>query len=44
VLGKTSERQRDQTLQTYDSFNTDCLMFCGIQWLTGCGWMYVSTS
>jgi len=39
VLGQTSERQRDQTLATYETFNQDCLMFCGIQALTGCGWM-----
>ncbi len=39
VLGKTSERQRDQTLQTYETFNTDCLVMCGIQYVTGCGWM-----
>ena len=39
VLGKTTERQRDQTLQTYETFNQDCLLFCGIQAFTGCGWM-----
>ncbi|KAM0335512.1 hypothetical protein ACHAQA_000560 [Verticillium albo-atrum] len=40
LLGKTSERMRDPTLRTYEAFNTDCLLMCGITWFTGCGWIF----
>ncbi|KAM0287040.1 hypothetical protein ACHAQH_000725 [Verticillium albo-atrum] len=40
LLGKTSERMRDATLRTYEAFNTDCLLMCGITYFTGCGWIY----
>ncbi|KXH38763.1 PLAC8 family protein [Colletotrichum nymphaeae SA-01] len=40
LLGKTSERMRDPTMQTYEAINTDCLLMCGITWFTGCGWIY----
>ncbi|KAF6840735.1 Cell number regulator 11 [Colletotrichum musicola] len=40
LLGKTSERLRDPTMQTYEAVNTDCLLFCGINAFTGCGWIY----
>ncbi|OLN92816.1 Cell number regulator 11 [Colletotrichum chlorophyti] len=40
LLGKTSERMRDPTMQTYEAINTDCLLMCGISWFTGCGWIY----
>lgn len=39
VLGQTSDRMRDPTMQTADNFNSDCMIFCGIQCVTGCGWM-----
>lgn len=39
VVGKTSERMRDPTMRTYEPFNSDCLLMCGITYFTGCGWM-----
>ena len=39
LLGKTSERIRDPSMQTYSSVNSDCMILCGIQCITGCGWM-----
>ena len=39
LLGKTSERQRDPSLQTYEAMNSDCMVMTGISCLTGCGWM-----
>ncbi|KAF4855312.1 Protein PLANT CADMIUM RESISTANCE 2 [Colletotrichum siamense] len=40
LLGKTSERIRDPTMQTYEAINTDCLLYGAIQCFTGCGWIY----
>ncbi|GKT64989.1 PLAC8 family protein [Colletotrichum tofieldiae] len=40
LLGKTSERLRDPTMQTYEAINTDCMLMCGISFFTGCGWVY----
>ncbi|KDN69447.1 putative PLAC8 family protein [Colletotrichum sublineola] len=40
VVGKTSERLRDPTMQTYEAINTDCLLMFGISFFTGCGWVY----
>ncbi|KAH6884982.1 PLAC8 family-domain-containing protein [Thelonectria olida] len=40
LLGKTADRIRDPTMETADTCNTDCMIFCGIQSLTGCGWIY----
>ncbi|TEA14062.1 Protein PLANT CADMIUM RESISTANCE 3 [Colletotrichum sidae] len=40
LLGKTSERMRDPTMQTYEAINTDCLLYCGISFFTGCGCIY----
>ncbi|KAK7430279.1 hypothetical protein QQZ08_003254 [Neonectria magnoliae] len=40
LLGKTADRMRDPTMQTADNFNSDCMIFCGIQCVTGCGWIY----
>ncbi|KAJ9150341.1 hypothetical protein NKR23_g3814 [Pleurostoma richardsiae] len=40
LLGKTSERMRDPSMQTYETVNTDCLLMCGITYFTGCGWIY----
>lgn len=31
---------RDPSMETFEEFNSECLAFCGIQCLTGCGWMY----
>ncbi|CAK7206808.1 hypothetical protein SEUCBS139899_009614 [Sporothrix eucalyptigena] len=41
LLGKTSDRMRDPTMQTADSMNSDCMVFTAIHCLTGCGWIYV---
>ncbi|KAM0250606.1 hypothetical protein ACHAP5_002136 [Fusarium lateritium] len=40
LLGKTSDRMRDPTMQTADTCNSDTLIFCAIQCVTGCGWIY----
>ncbi|KAH7155485.1 PLAC8 family-domain-containing protein [Dactylonectria estremocensis] len=40
LLGQTADRMRDPTMQTADNFNSDCMIFCGIQCVTGCGWIY----
>jgi Cys-rich protein (TIGR01571 family) len=41
LLGKTSERLRDPTMASYEPLNTDCMLHCGINYLTGCGWIWV---
>ncbi|KAM0383307.1 hypothetical protein ACHAPY_002423 [Fusarium culmorum] len=40
LLGKTSDRMRDPTMQTADTCNSDTLIFTAIQCVTGCGWIY----
>lgn len=40
LIGKTTERMRDPTMQTYEAINTDCLLYGAIQCFTGCGWIY----
>ncbi|KAI8691533.1 hypothetical protein LRP88_08790 [Fusarium phalaenopsidis] len=40
LLGKTADRMRDPTMQTADTCNSDCLIFCAINCVTGCGWIY----
>ncbi|KAI1064688.1 hypothetical protein LB507_000141 [Fusarium sp. FIESC RH6] len=40
LLGKTADRMRDPTMQTADTCNSDTLIFCAIQCVTGCGWIY----
>ncbi|KKA27404.1 hypothetical protein TD95_000477 [Thielaviopsis punctulata] len=40
LLGKTSTRMRDPSMQSYSTVNTDCMLSCGINCLTGCGWIY----
>ncbi|KAL1859840.1 hypothetical protein VTK73DRAFT_7430 [Phialemonium thermophilum] len=39
LLGKTSERLRDPSLQSYEPFNSDCMIMCAISYF-GCGWIY----
>ncbi|KAK3933600.1 PLAC8 family-domain-containing protein [Diplogelasinospora grovesii] len=41
LLGKTSDRLRDPTMQSADTCNGDCMIFCAIQAITGCGWIHV---
>lgn len=40
IVGKTSERLQDPSLQSYECCNADCMIFSGIHCLTGCGWIY----
>ncbi|KAI5868193.1 PLAC8-domain-containing protein [Durotheca rogersii] len=40
LLGQTSERIRDPSMQTADLMNSDCMLHGGITCLTGCGWIY----
>ncbi|EQL02446.1 hypothetical protein G6O67_008432 [Ophiocordyceps sinensis] len=40
LIGRTSGRMRDPSMETFEEFNSECLAFCGIQCLTGCGWIY----
>ncbi|CAK7221268.1 hypothetical protein SBRCBS47491_004470 [Sporothrix bragantina] len=41
LLGKTSDRMRDPTMQSADSMNSDCMVFTAIHCFTGCGWIYI---
>ncbi|OTA56520.1 PLAC8-domain-containing protein [Hypoxylon sp. EC38] len=40
LLGQTSERIRDPTMQTADMMNSDCMIYTLISCFTGCGWIY----
>ncbi|KAI5467345.1 PLAC8 family-domain-containing protein [Mariannaea sp. PMI_226] len=40
LLGKTADRMRDPTMQTASACNSECMIFCGIQAITGCGFIY----
>ncbi|KAI1116882.1 PLAC8 family-domain-containing protein [Nemania sp. NC0429] len=40
LLGQTSERIRDPSMQSADMLNSDCLVHGGINCFTGCGWIY----
>ncbi|KAJ8124463.1 hypothetical protein O1611_g9177 [Lasiodiplodia mahajangana] len=40
LLGQTSERIRDPSMQTADMLNSDCLIHGAISCFTGCGWIY----
>lgn len=39
VVGQTSERIRDPSMQNADLLNSDCLIHGAITCFTGCGWM-----
>jgi len=39
LLGQTSERIRDPSMQSADMLNSDCLIHGGVTCFTGCGWM-----
>ncbi|KAI0900043.1 hypothetical protein F4806DRAFT_454872 [Annulohypoxylon nitens] len=41
LLGQTSERIRDPSMQSADMMNSDCMIHGLITCFTGCGWMYV---
>ncbi|KAI1470926.1 PLAC8-domain-containing protein [Daldinia caldariorum] len=40
LLGQTSERIRDPSMQTADMMNSDCMIHGAISCFTGCGWIY----
>lgn len=40
LLGQTSERIRDPSMQSADNLNSDCLIHGGLTCFTGCGWIY----
>ncbi|KAJ8107044.1 hypothetical protein ONZ43_g6861 [Nemania bipapillata] len=40
LLGQTSERLRDPSMQSADMLNSDCLLYGAISCFTGCGWIY----
>ncbi|KAI1369622.1 PLAC8 family-domain-containing protein [Xylaria arbuscula] len=40
LLGNTSERIRDPSMQSADMLNSDCLIHGAISCFTGCGWIY----
>ncbi|KAL7627918.1 hypothetical protein AAE478_002113 [Parahypoxylon ruwenzoriense] len=40
LLGQTSERIRDPSMQTADMMNSDCMIHAAITCFTGCGWIY----
>ncbi|KAF8856014.1 PLAC8-domain-containing protein [Acephala macrosclerotiorum] len=40
VYGKTQARMRDPTLAGYERFNTDCMLWCGVQSCCGLGWIF----
>ncbi|KAI3332077.1 PLAC8 family-domain-containing protein [Xylariaceae sp. AK1471] len=40
LLGQTSERIRDPSMQNTDLLNSDCLIHGAINCFTGCGWIY----
>ncbi|CAJ2513185.1 Uu.00g013040.m01.CDS01 [Anthostomella pinea] len=40
LVGNTSERIRDPTMQSADMLNSDCLIYGGIACFTGCQWIY----
>ncbi|KAI2465880.1 PLAC8-domain-containing protein [Annulohypoxylon bovei var. microspora] len=40
LLGQTSERIRDPSMQSADMMNSDCMIHGLINCFTGCGWIY----
>ncbi|KAI2621167.1 PLAC8-domain-containing protein [Hypoxylon sp. NC1633] len=40
LLGQTSERMRDPSMQSADMLNSDCMIHGFIACFTGCGWIY----
>ncbi|KAH7110770.1 PLAC8 family-domain-containing protein [Dactylonectria estremocensis] len=42
LLGRTSYRMQNPSTQAVRSFNNDCMIFCAIQCVTGCGWVYTT--
>ncbi|RYO86787.1 hypothetical protein DL763_006577 [Monosporascus cannonballus] len=40
LVGQTSERIRDPSMQNADLLNSDCLIHGALTFFTGCGWIY----
>jgi Cys-rich protein (TIGR01571 family) len=40
VVGQTSERIRDPSMQALQMINVDCLIHGALWFATGCGWVY----
>ncbi|RYP71320.1 hypothetical protein DL771_004897 [Monosporascus sp. 5C6A] len=40
LVGKTSERMRDPSMQNANLLNSDCLIHGALMCFTGCGWIY----
>ncbi|KAI0841168.1 PLAC8-domain-containing protein [Hypoxylon sp. FL0890] len=40
LIGQTSERIRDPSMQSADMMNSDCMIYTLISCFTGCGWIY----
>ncbi|KAK4222267.1 cell number regulator 11 [Podospora fimiseda] len=40
LVGKSATRMKDPSMQSYDTFNGECMIFTGINCATGCGWIY----
>ncbi|KAI1099377.1 PLAC8-domain-containing protein [Jackrogersella minutella] len=40
LIGQTSERIRDPSMQSADMMNSDCMIYGLITCFTGCGWIY----
>ncbi|RSL70844.1 hypothetical protein CEP53_001744 [Fusarium sp. AF-6] len=40
LFGRTSQRMRNAPNIPVESTNSECMIFCGIQSFTGCGWIY----
>ncbi|KZL69344.1 PLAC8 family protein [Colletotrichum tofieldiae] len=41
LLGKTSHRLREPSMESYEPINRECVLMTGITYITGFGWMYV---
>ncbi|KAI0172223.1 PLAC8-domain-containing protein [Hypoxylon sp. FL1284] len=40
LVGQTSERIRDPSMQSADMMNSDCMIYTAIACCTGCAWIY----
>ncbi|KAG6008762.1 hypothetical protein E4U21_003960 [Claviceps maximensis] len=38
--GRTMDRIKDPSLESHDPLNNECILWCGIQCVTGCGCLY----
>ncbi|KAK4464512.1 PLAC8 family-domain-containing protein [Cladorrhinum samala] len=40
LVGKSATRMNDPSMQSYETVNGDCMIFLGINCVSGCGWIY----